>query len=173
MAPLPHVRFCLLNRAECVADDRSSDIALDDTVAWRLASVNTTVNRAIRPVRKVARPGSIDDWRVAPVLGDCNDYAVTKRHLLIAAGLPASALALAVVHTRWGEGHLVLLVRTDRGDYVLDNLTDAIRPWSATGHRFEKIASRQDPQIWVAARPFTDDTAALGQLANPFLDLEG
>ena len=30
------------------------------------------------------------------------------------------------------EGHAVLMVRTDRGDFILDNKTDAVVAWHKT-----------------------------------------
>jgi len=48
-----------------------------------------------------------------------------------------------------GEGHAILTVKTDRGEFVLDNLTDEIRPWDATGYRFVKRQSQSDPNVWV------------------------
>jgi predicted transglutaminase-like cysteine proteinase len=61
-------------------------------------------------------------------MGDCNDYAVTKRHMLLQRGLPAKALRLSAVRTGSGTGHLVLLAVTSKGELVLDKLTDAILP---------------------------------------------
>ncbi|WP_240543982.1 transglutaminase-like cysteine peptidase [Bradyrhizobium canariense] len=54
-----------------------------------------------------------------PSAGNCGDYAVTKRHLLLRLGWPSSSLLLGEVTIRTtGEHHLVLL--------VLDNLSGII-----------------------------------------------
>ena len=148
LAPLAFVRFCLRQPDQCVGDG-ADRITLDEAAIGDLSDVNRSVNRSIRPQRKLASAG-IGNWEIAPAAGDCNDYALTKRHELLARGYPASALLLSVVETRWGEGHLVLTVRTDRGDLVLDNLSAAIRPWDATGYRWIKRQSSQDPNRWVA-----------------------
>ena len=37
---------------------------------------------------------------------------------------------MTIVRDQDGEGHAVLTVKTDRGDFVLDNLTDEILPWN-------------------------------------------
>ena len=89
-----------------------------------------------------------DQWQVAPAAGDCEDYALTKRHMLIRSGWPASSLRLAVARTPWGEGHMVLVVRTSKGDLVLDNLTGSVRQWSKTGLRWEMIQSSRNPRNW-------------------------
>jgi predicted transglutaminase-like cysteine proteinase len=42
----------------------------------------------------------------------------------------------------------VVTVRTDRGDFVLDNLTDAIKSWDQTGYRFLKLQSPDHAGRW-------------------------
>src|SRR5438132_12705384 len=89
-----------------------------------------------------------DRWTIAPEIGDCNDYAVTKRHELLESGLPSRALRLSVVKTASGVGHLVLIVATTKGDVVLDNLTETIRPWLSTDYHWLKIQSATDARFW-------------------------
>jgi len=89
-----------------------------------------------------------DTWSVDPAYGDCEDYAMTKRSHLIHMGVPASALRIAYVKTSWGEGHAVLVVRTDSGELVLDNLTRAILPIQQTGLRVVSM-SGANPSRWV------------------------
>src|SRR5260370_2026155 len=81
-------------------------------------------------------------------MGDCNDYDVTKRHELIEKGLPSKALRLAVVRTASGVGHLVLVVVTTKGDIVMDDLTEAIRPRQSTDYHWLKIQSATDSKFW-------------------------
>jgi predicted transglutaminase-like cysteine proteinase len=85
-------------------------------------------------------------------MGDCNDYAVTKRHALLRSGLPAKTLRLSTVRTSSGTGHLVLVVVTTMGDLVLDNLTDAIRPWRSTDYHWLKIQSANDAKVWFTVK---------------------
>ena len=87
-------------------------------------------------------------------MGDCNDYAVTKRHEFLQSGLPSKALRLAVVKTATGIGHLVLVVATTKGDIVLDNLTEVIRPWQSTDYRWLKIQSSTDAKFWYQVKAF-------------------
>ena len=92
----------------------------------------------------------VDHWDY-PVdgKGDCKVYALYKRKLLVEQGFPRQALLMTVVRDLNGEGHAVLTVKTDHGEFVLDNLTDAIRPWDATGYKFVKRQSQSDPNMWL------------------------
>jgi predicted transglutaminase-like cysteine proteinase len=151
LAPLAHVKFCIANAEECAGGSVATRGAvLDGADVPLLDRVNREVNRRIRPRAKLA---SIGQWAINPSSGDCNDYAVTKRHMLVALGLPASALRLAVVRTSWGEGHLVLVARMQDGDYVLDNLSNRLVRWSETGHSFLKIQSASDARNWTGVEP--------------------
>jgi predicted transglutaminase-like cysteine proteinase len=85
--------------------------------------------------------------------GDCKIFALEKRRQLMAAGVPRQALLMTIVRDRAGMGHAILTVRTDRGDLILDNLGDDILPWTATGYRFVKRQSQEDPNVWLAIEP--------------------
>jgi predicted transglutaminase-like cysteine proteinase len=104
--------------------------------------VNNRVNSAIRYVSDVQQYG-VDDYWTMPLAsggsaaGDCKDYVLEKRRALIAAGVPAQDLSIAIVKTGWGESHAVLLVATNKGELVLDSLRGEILPW------------RQAPYTWV------------------------
>ena len=104
-----------------------------------LEIVNGLVNRSIGPY--YGPPPVIERWRVAPVIGLCHDYAVTKRWLLVQMGFAPCDLRLCVCVARPGEPHLVLIV----DDLVLDNLTDVL---GAMRYRVVKIQSRDFPDIW-------------------------
>ena len=144
--PFAHVVFCTQSPGECAASSGPDRVDLTIDKKRELMSVNREVNRQINPRNDSAE--AIDVWSLAPRSGDCEDYAITKRHALIQQGWPASALRLAVAQTSWGEGHLVLIVRTSKGDMVLDNRTDAIRNWRKTGLRWHMIQSAGNPRIW-------------------------
>src|SRR6266850_3419901 len=113
-----------------------------------LKRVNHDVNLSIAPMLKSYGSNLEDGWTIAPDAGDCNDYAVTKRHELLESGLPTKALRLSVVKTASGIGHLVLVVVTTKGDLVLDNLTEAIRPWQSTDYHWLNIQSASDSKFW-------------------------
>lgn len=148
LAPLSFVRFCMDHGRECEGSGQPGAlIALSQDTLALIDLVNRDVNRQIRPVAK-SDVGGFGRWTLNPSAGDCNDYAVSKRHELIKRGLPVSALLLAVARTAWGEGHLLLIVRTDRGDLVLDNLAAMIRPWDKTDYAWIKRQSPVDPMRW-------------------------
>jgi len=76
-------------------------------------------------------------------MGDCEDYQLLKRRMLIEAGLPRRALRMTVVIDENGEGHAVLTVRTDRGDVILDNKSDEVLEWFRTNYRYIKRESAE------------------------------
>ncbi|WP_457108304.1 transglutaminase-like cysteine peptidase [Methylobacterium sp. P5_C11] len=143
--------FCARTPQEC-AVDTAEPAAIPLTVAmWRtLQSVNRRVNARIRPITDQAHWGVVDRWDFPDDgFGDCEDYQLLKRRMLAERGLPRRALLMTVVIDETNEGHAVLTVRTDRGDFILDNKTDAIRSWRRTGYTFIKRAG-QDTQAWVS-----------------------
>jgi predicted transglutaminase-like cysteine proteinase len=134
--------MCLASPQYCQGGGAHSIVAGPEVMAV-LVRINGNVNRSIRPRNDVAG----DVWSVNVSEGDCEDYVMTKRQQLINAGFPASALRIAAVKTRGGIDHAILVVRTDRGDFALDNLTNAIKPLSQTGHRLISM-SGADPRRW-------------------------
>jgi predicted transglutaminase-like cysteine proteinase len=149
LAPFQHVRFCIKYPSDCKSKPTENErLDLDADTTRLLNHVNHSVNTSITATSKSYGPDLHDGWTIAPSVGDCNDYAVTKRHDLLESGLPSKALRLSVVKTPSGLGHLVLVVTTTKGDLVLDNLTDVIRPWQNTGYRWLKIQSAVDPRFW-------------------------
>jgi predicted transglutaminase-like cysteine proteinase len=149
LAPFQHVRFCLRYPDDCKSNPMENGrIDLNEETLKLLDRVNRDVNAAINPMVKAYGSDIQDGWTISPVMGDCNDYAVTKRHELLQNGLPAQTLRLSVVKTASGIGHLVLVVVTTKGDLVLDNLTETIRPWQNTDYHWLKIQSATDARFW-------------------------
>ena len=149
LAPFQHVRFCLHYPSECKSDPMDNErIELTAENSELLNRVNRSVNAGIVPTLKRYGTDLQDGWTIAPAIGDCNDYAVTKRYELHQSGLPAKALRLSVVKTATGTGHVVLIAVTTKGDLVLDNLTEAIRPWQTTDYHWLKIQSAADAKFW-------------------------
>ena len=149
LAPFQHVRFCLRYPSDCKSHPAENErIDVDTETSELLKRVNHNVNMSIAPMVKSYGSNLGEGWTIAPDTGDCNDYAVTKRHELLESGLPAKALRLSVVKTASGIGHLVLVVVTTKGDVVLDNLTEVIRPWQSTDYHWLKIQSATDSKFW-------------------------
>jgi predicted transglutaminase-like cysteine proteinase len=150
LAPMAHTRFCLRYADDCKVRRmtfRKPAVSIDAKRWADLVEVNATVNRAIRPMRNNAGLWG-EKWLVNPKAGDCNDYAVTKRHELLKRGWSSSALLLAEVVTRWGEHHLVLVVRSREGDFVLDNLDANVHGWTKAPYRWVRIQSPRNPHYW-------------------------
>jgi len=76
-----------------------------------------------------------------------------KRKLLIDRGWPASALLISVVKEWSGAGHAVLLVVTDKGEYVLDNQSWSIVTWQDAPYTWVKRQSQSHPYVWVNLNP--------------------
>ncbi len=145
-APFAHVMFCAQNPNECAARGGASEVSLSVFADKQLRAINASVNRTIRPVNDL--PGQGDVWQVNVKSGDCEDFALTKRDHLIAMGWSPKALRIAIAKTPYGEGHAVLVVKTDHGDLVLDNRTNAIKTWKDTDLRWLMIQSGDNPRIW-------------------------
>jgi len=143
--PLGMQLFCLNYASNCQADS-TREVAMSDRLMALLSQVNSRVNRSMR---YRAERGMIDDWKVGGRSGDCEDFALTKRAQLIGKGVPAGALRLATTKTRRGEPHAVLVVRTDRGDFILDNLSGQVKTRRAAGYRLQMM-STNDPLVWSA-----------------------
>jgi predicted transglutaminase-like cysteine proteinase len=146
LAPFSFVKFCLDYPGDCPKSAGPGRVHLTSAHMAELANVNRVVNAAIRPTPDTS---AMRFWRLNVSAGDCNSYAVEKRHELIRRGWPAAALALTVAKTSWGEGHLVVTVRTDQGDLVLDNLRSSIIAWQKTGYDWIMRQSEVNPQFWV------------------------
>lgn len=150
LAPMAHTRFCLQYPDECRPRRmvfRGGAVKLTAERWAELRAVNTMVNRAIRPEANTSGVAN-EHWLIAPLAGDCNDYAVTKRHELIKRGWSPRALLLAEVVIATGEHHLVLVVRTSAGDVVLDNLNANVRLVGATRYRWVRMQSPKNPLFW-------------------------
>jgi predicted transglutaminase-like cysteine proteinase len=129
-------------------------IALDQPMWLLLNAVNTTVNGAIWPEDDLKHYGRTEYWTIpTDGYGDCEDYALMKRRNLLQAGLPAQALRLAVVDSPASGRHAVLTVATDKGDYVLDNLSGEIRSWRATDYAWIERQDATNPMTWVSLSP--------------------
>lgn len=145
LAPMGFIRFCMQYASDCSAA-AAEPMALTTERQEQMQSVNLSVNRRISP--KADAPGQ-DIWSLNVSAGDCDDYAAQKRHELIALGWPQGALLFAAVWTSRGEAHLVLVVRTDRGDFILDNLRSQILHTAESNYRWEKMQSARSPLYWV------------------------
>jgi predicted transglutaminase-like cysteine proteinase len=153
--PYGWVDFCKRYESEC-GDPRAAavDINLSAKALHDINHVNHWVNTHIQPISDMDHWGVIDRWDY-PLdgRGDCEDYALLKRKMLIDMGFPRQGLLITVVKDENQEGHAVLTLKTSKGEFVLDNLNDEMKPWTMTGYRFVKRQSQEDPNIWVMLGP--------------------
>ena len=149
--PYGWVDFCRRYEGECEGERASAvDINLSPRAAREIDRVNRWVNAHVEPISDMDHWGLVDRWDY-PIdgRGDCEDYALLKRKLLTEMGFPRQALLMTVVKDEAGEGHAILTLKTNKGEFVLDNLNDETKPWTASGYRFVKRQSQQDPNVWV------------------------
>jgi predicted transglutaminase-like cysteine proteinase len=150
--PIGWVQFCTENPGECQGGpSEPRDIVLSHA-AWRdLLKVNRWVNAAVKPMTDMDHWGVIEKWSLpTDGYGDCEDYVLLKRKMLIDAGWPREALLITVVRDKKGEGHAVLTVKTDKGEFILDNQNENVVAWTETGYRFVKRQTQSDPNLWVS-----------------------
>lgn len=148
--PAAFLNFCARNPAECRQSGAFMRNAVYSQERQRdLHEVNAQVNSAISELADMDHHGREDVWSIpTDGRGDCEDFALLKRKLLIQRGWPSSTLLITVVGTPSGEGHAVLTAVTSAGDFVLDNKTSRILPWSQTGYLFFTRMSQANPRAW-------------------------
>ncbi|KFG66977.1 transglutaminase [Microvirga sp. BSC39] len=134
------IAFCKQIPEECAFDSSEPAIIALNQETWKLiVDVNERVNATILPVTDQDHWGVADRWDYPDDgIGDCEDIQILKRRVLIEAGLPRRAMRMTVVIDELGAGHAVLMVRTNRGDYILDNKRAAVLSWQETGYRYVK-----------------------------------
>ena len=150
--PIGHYEFCKTNPEECSIRSRETAPVRMTGKLWRdITSVNAAVNSRVEPISDFTIYGKDEVWAYPNAgHGDCEDYVLEKRKTLVDSGIAISNLVITVVRKPDGEGHAVLTVRTDKGDLVLDNLTDKVRLWSETGYRYLKRQASNHTGHWVS-----------------------
>jgi predicted transglutaminase-like cysteine proteinase len=148
--PVGAADFCKAHREECAPNASVVDaVALDERLWTELLEINANVNGTVVPVTDEQLYQVAEYWTYPDGYGDCEDIALEKRRALINAGWDPSTLLMAVVREANGNGHAVLMVRTDRGDLVLDNQDGRILVWNETPYTYLKRQSQADAGQWV------------------------
>jgi predicted transglutaminase-like cysteine proteinase len=150
--PVGWIDFCTRQPTECAGATKKVRDFVITPKRWNdLAHVNKLVNAMIKPLTDLEHWGVVEHWSYPDDgYGDCEDYVLLKRRMLIQSGWPWEVLLITVVRGNKDEGHAVLTVNTDKGDYILDNQNEHILLWWETGYRFVKRQSRSDPNVWVS-----------------------
>lgn len=151
LVPYGWVDFCNRYRGECEGRTLPAQDVRHTAVTEKIIRrVNSWVNVNIKPKSDESHWSQVDRWDYpSDGLGDCEDYVLLKRRLLIQEGFPKQALLVTVVKDERGDGHAVLTVKTDKGEYILDNLHDRVLPWTKVPYRFVKRQSQTDQNVWV------------------------
>ena len=152
--PIGHYEFCQQVPDECAIRNRNARPAAMGDAFWRqIVSVNASVNAAVKPMSDKDIYGRDEVWAYPEMgVGDCEDYVLEKRRILSGQGVSLGNLLITVVRKPDGEGHAVLTVRTNAGDFILDNLTDEVKPWEATGYSYLKRQATDHTGRWVTIR---------------------
>lgn len=152
--PIGHYDFCKLHPGECnIHPGDLQPLKVSKAVWHEIVKVNDAVNRNVKPMSDYDHYGKDEVWAYPDDgFGDCEDYVLEKRRELMREGISLSDLLITVVKKKDGEGHAVLTVRTSRGDYILDNLTNEVKPWTSTPYRYLKRQATDDTGRWVTIR---------------------
>lgn len=145
--PYGHLDYCKRNPIDCKSHKIDKPVQLTNARLALLHDVTRSVNRRIKPVSDQKNYGLRDYWAIPENgKGDCEDYVLMKRKLLIGRGFSSSQLLITLVQGH--EPHVVLTVRTNQGDLILDNMNDDVRPVEKTPYRYIKMQSPAHSGQW-------------------------
>lgn len=148
--PIGHAEFCRLHASECRSNREIVDAIVLTEDRWaELLEVNGTINSSVVPTTDQNLYQVSEFWTYPNGFGDCEDFVLAKRRALIDLGWEASTLLISVVRQENGEGHAVLMVRTDRGDLILDNQESLVKLWNETPYHYLKRQSQANAGQWV------------------------
>ena len=163
--PIGHYEFCQANPEECSIRPRDQKPLRLTAVVWKqIEGINKAVNDAVQAMSDFDIFGKDEVWAYPQGVGDCEDYVLEKRRALMQRGVSVANLLVTVVRKSDGEGHAVLTVRTDRGDFILDNLSAKVLPWEQTGYRYLKRQSSEHTGRWVSIQG--GDQTLVGSVQN-------
>jgi predicted transglutaminase-like cysteine proteinase len=149
--PVGHYDLCQSRPVECAQKTaRPQPVELTRALWAKMIQVNNSVNSAVVPRTDQEMWGREEVWSYPDQVGDCEDYVLEKRRELMRAGVPAGNLLITVVRQPNGDGHAVLSVNTDHGDFVMDNLDGRVLTWTDTPYTFLKRQSSKNSGIWVS-----------------------
>lgn len=160
--PIGHYEYCQRQSRDCKLVSRNTNPVKLTQERWtEMVRANARANKSVVPVTDQDYYGTEELWVMPKSHGDCEDYALMKRAELMKLGWPASSLLITVVRQPNGDGHAVLTVRTDRADYVLDNLDGKIRQWNETEYTFLKRQAAAHSGRW---EKITDTRSIVGSI---------
>ena len=153
LPPIGYVKFCAAGQAECQIKGSTRDRLTLTQAKWDLiVAVNTSINDKVKPQSDQDLYGVVENWTYPTTAGDCEDYALLKKRELQSLGVAADDLLITVLLDEKSEGHAVLTVVTDKGDFILDNRHNDVLRWDHTPYTFLKRQSQVDSKLWVSLR---------------------
>jgi predicted transglutaminase-like cysteine proteinase len=151
LPPIGYVEFCGRGGAECKFSGGNAQILSITSENWdQVQQVNRLVNTKIRPATDMELYGVPDYWTIPTKAGDCEDYVLLKKKYLVELGFQPEDLLITVVLDENREGHAVLTVVSNKGDFILDNRRQEILRWDQTGYIFLKRQSQEQANKWVS-----------------------
>jgi predicted transglutaminase-like cysteine proteinase len=161
LPPIGYVEFCAQGEDECQTTGGKNQRLAMSPDAWNmLAQVNTYVNGKIKPLSDNDLYHVAEKWTYPTSAGDCEDYALLKKRYLQSMGFDVDNLLLTVLLDEKGEGHAVLTIVSDNGDFILDNRRDDILRWDQTPYKFLKRQSQTNPKQWLSLQKVTPQILA-------------
>ena len=155
--PIGHHNYCKIYHADCNIKTGNTKATKLTREHWNdMVEINSYSNQTVAPVTDQEYYGTEEYWTYPKSYGDCEDYVLMKRHMLMQRGWPASSLLITVVRQPNGDGHAVLTVRTDRADYILDNLNGKIRQWNETEYTYLKRQAVHHSGHWTTITDIRD-----------------
>lgn len=141
--------------------------------ATTLERVNLWVNRQIAYADDERNYRQRDFWAtadetVARGSGDCEDYAILKMHMLRAAGIDGDRMKLVLLRDlAINADHAFLMVRSQAGWVVLDNMTDRIYD-GRQANAVRPIMSFSGDRRWIHGyRDAAAPTMVMAEVAAP------
>ena len=93
--------------------------------------INSDVNASVTYKTDLEQYEKPEHWCLPTDFGDCEDYALLKRAYLLEHGWDVDKIHLATcwINVRAVDtGHCVLIVETDKGQFILDNNLKGLVP---------------------------------------------
>lgn len=166
--PIGHYDFCKANPVECNIRLRDEGPETLTPALWdMMVAVNLRINAEVKPMNDIDIYGKEEVWTY-PVngVGDCEDYVLEKRREMMRQGVSLTNLLITVLRRSTGEGHAVLTVRTDKGDYLLDNLSEKVVRWDETDYTFLKRQASNHTGRWVSIRDGQPSAPLVGSVSK-------
>lgn len=155
--PIGHYEFCKQFNSECEPVKGSGAAPKVTDYGWDvIREINRAVNFSVMPKTDLELFGKEEVWTYPQIAGDCEDYVLLKRHMLMERGFSAADVLITVVRKPDGEGHAVLTLRTSEGDFVLDNLEDDVKLWRDTPYSYLKRQASNNSGRWVTIENSTE-----------------